>query len=161
VGDSLISAVYPRNNVGHRRVLADYGFESYRGGQPAPRRSLPEKLRTVAFGSGHPPLVTPTVDEYGLVDIPASLFLFSFEGAPLRLSRPVVGDPVVELVERGPAAAADSDGVLHLWLHPNNLVGDAHVQRMDATLRAIDEHRDAVSVTTMGEIARRFRKTTA
>jgi len=159
-GIDLTSAVYPRNNVGHRRVLADYGFESYRGRQPASRRSLPEKLRTVAFGSGHPPLVTPTVDEHGLIDIPASLFLFSFEGAPLRLSQPVVGDPVIELVERG-LAAADSDGVLHLWLHPNNLVGDAHVQRIDAIPRATDEHRDAVSVTTMGEIARRFGKTTA
>jgi len=160
-GIDLTSVAYPRNNIGHRSVLADYGFESYRGRQPAPRRSVPEKVRTVALGSGHPPLVTPTTDEYGLVNIPASLFLFSFEGLPLRLSRPVVGDPIVKLVERGLAAAAESDRVLHLWLHPNNLVGEPQLRRMDAVLRAIDEYRDAVPVATMGEIARRYRTATA
>ncbi|WP_436910123.1 polysaccharide deacetylase family protein [Halosimplex marinum] len=151
------SFVFPRNNVGHVDLLSDYGFEVYRGRRPVERRSLPEKLATVAVGDGRPPLVEPAVDDGGLVNLPASLFLYSFEGPALRATKPVLGDPVVELVERGLAAAADGDGVLHLWLHPNNLVDDAAVERIEAVLRAIDEHREAVPVETMADVAARRR----
>jgi hypothetical protein len=150
------SFVFPRNNVGHVDLLADYGFEVYRGRRPVARRSLPEKLKTVAVGDGRPPLVRPTVDD-GLVNLPASLFLYSFEGAPLRATKPLLGDPVVELVERGLDAAADEEGVLHLWLHPNNLVDDAAVERIEAVLRAVDDRRDAVPVETMASVAARRR----
>lgn len=151
------SFVFPRNNVGHLDLLTDYGFEVYRGRRPVERRSLPGKLKTVALGDGRPPLVRPTVDEHGLVNLPASLFLYSFQGHALRATKPVLGDPVVELVERGLDAAADGEGVLHLWLHPNNLVDDATLDRIEAVLRAIDERRDAVPVETMAEVAARRR----
>lgn len=151
------SFVFPRNSVGHVDLLPDYGFDVYRGRRPVERRSLPEKLRTVAVGEGRPPLVRPTAGDDGLVNLPASLFLYSFEGLPLRAAKPVVGDPVVELVERGLDAAAESEGVLHLWLHPNNLVDDAAVERIEAVLRAIDERRDAVPVETMAAVAARRR----
>ncbi|WP_415381215.1 polysaccharide deacetylase family protein [Halosimplex sp. TS25] len=156
-GIDLQSFVFPRNEVGHRDQLAEHGFGAYRGGRPVARRTLPQKLKTVAFGSGAPPLVTPAVDEYGLVDVPASLFLYSFEGPALRATKPVVGDPIVELVERGLDAAAEGEGVLHLWLHPNNLVGEPQVQRFEGVLRAIDAHRDEVPVETMAEVAARTR----
>ncbi|WP_123533264.1 polysaccharide deacetylase family protein [Halosimplex salinum] len=151
------SFVFPRNNVGHVDLLSEYGFESYRGQRPVPRRSLTEKLRTVAYGGGHPPLVTPQIHDSGLVNIPASLFLYSFEGVALRAARHAVGDPVVKLVERGLDAAAEEDGVLHLWLHPNNLVGEPERQRIESVLRAIDARRDEVPVETMADVARRER----
>ena len=150
------SFVYPRNNVGHVDLLSDYGFAVYRGRRPVERRSLPAKLRTVAVGDGRPPLVEPTVDDGGLVNLPASLFLYSFEGVALRAAKPLVGDPVVELVERGLDAAAERDGVLHLWLHPNNLVDDAAVERIEAVLQAVDERRAAVPVETMADVAARY-----
>ncbi|WP_436927190.1 polysaccharide deacetylase family protein [Halosimplex amylolyticum] len=156
-GIDLTSFVFPRNEVGHREQLAEHGFEAYRGSRPVPRRSLPEKLKTVAFGTGAPPIVTPAVDDHGLVNVPASLFLYSFEGIALRATKPVVGDPVVELVERGLDAAAEGDGVLHLWLHPNNLVGAPQVRRIEAVLRAIDARREEVPVETMAEVAARTR----
>lgn len=153
------SFVFPRNNVGHLDLLAEYGFETYRGRRPGPRRSLPEKLRTVALGDERPPLVTPETDEHGLVNLPASLFLYSYEGVARRVTEPLVGDPIVELVERGLDAAAGEEGVLHLWLHPNNLVGEPEVRRMEAVLEAIDERREAVPVETMAEVADRLRPT--
>ncbi|MFC7139034.1 polysaccharide deacetylase family protein [Halosimplex aquaticum] len=156
-GIDLRSLVFPRNELGHRDKLAEHGFDAYRGGRPTPRRTLPEKLKTVAFGSGHPPVVTPATDEYGLVNIPASLYLYSFEGPALRATKPFVGDPIVELVERGLDAAAESEGVLHLWLHPNNLVGEPQVRRIEGVLRAIDAHRDEVPVETMAAVAARAR----
>ncbi|WP_459191998.1 polysaccharide deacetylase family protein [Halosimplex sp. J119] len=154
-GIELSSVAFPRNDVGHRDQLAEHDFDAYRGVRPTRRRTLPQKLKTVTVGSGHPPIVTPAVDEYGLVNIPASLFLYSYEGTLLRATKPVVGDPVVELVERGLEAAASDDGVLHLWLHPNNLLGEPQVSRMEAVLGAIDARREEVPVETMGEIAER------
>ena len=154
-GINVESFVFPRNEVGHLDLLADHGFRSYRGRRPTPRRSLVSKLRTTAAGSGRPPLVTPEREDNGLVNVPASLFLYSFEGRPLQVTRPVVGDPVVELVRRGLDAAADDEGILHLWLHPNNVVGEAEKRRLDAVLAAIDDSREDVPVETMADVAAR------
>jgi peptidoglycan/xylan/chitin deacetylase (PgdA/CDA1 family) len=76
------SFVFPRNAVGYRELLADRGFTTYRGARSLPpsgvRRSL-GKL-AAAVDPDRVELVAPTVDEYGLVDIRPSLFLFGFEG---------------------------------------------------------------------------------
>lgn len=156
------SFVFPRNRVGHRDLLAEYGFTSYRGRKPSEfgdnrRLLLPWKALRSLRGAT-PPLVEPWVDEWGLVNIPASLYLFEFE---THLAAALPEHPIVRRARAGVDAAAASDGVFHLWFHPNNLRSDAHVDRLREVLSYIATRRDegAVTVETMDEIARETRDT--
>jgi peptidoglycan/xylan/chitin deacetylase (PgdA/CDA1 family) len=160
MGLSLTSIVFPRNDVGHRDVLAAYGFESYRGGRSArwydtaitPRLG---KLLDATLVRSSPPLSTPSVDEHGLVDVPASLCLFGFEGLARSVVEPIGGDPILRQATRGIDAAVDADGVFHLWLHPNDLVGERERGRLRRVLAHVAARRaDAdLTVKTMAEVA--------
>lgn len=152
LGESLRSFVFPRNRVGHRGVLAEHGFDCYRG--PAPRRIDHTPLRPIAKLAGvTPPIVTPSIDEYGLVDVPPSLDLYGFEGLARSVAEPVIGDPVVRQAERGADEAANSDGVFHLWLHPNNLTEEADFERLQRVLACLDRRRGDLAFKTMGKVA--------
>lgn len=161
-GLELRSFVYPRNAVDHRRVLAEFGYEAYRGGHPAHRTGRGRRMAKVAdvVWPDRLPLVRPTVDEYGMVDVPASLFLYRSG----RLTRSVVerawNDPVVVQATRGIDRAAEEDGVFHLWLHPNNLVEERDVRRIRSVLRYLRKRADETDlrVETMRDVARRVRE---
>lgn len=159
--DSFDSFVFPRNVVGHRAVLAERGFSCYRGVAPARRvASLPgaRPLGKLARATlAQPLVVTPQVDEFGLVDIPASLFLFGFEGRARTVIESVWDDPIIREARRGIDAAAGDDGVFHLWLHPNDLTEKRDTQRLRAILGHITERRDetALAVETMRAVAAR------
>lgn len=162
-GIEMESFVFPRNLVGHRDLLAEYGFTNYRGVAPdrwyddTPVRK-PGKLATYALGATAPPLVTPAVDEYGLVNVPASMYLFGFEGAPNDALSAVGTDPVVRQVELGLERLLErEEGVLHLWLHPNNLTTASDRDRMREVTRLVADHRDdhGVAVETMAGVADR------
>lgn len=151
------SFVFPRNRIGHREVLASYDIESYRGTGPrirGPTRRL-RKLAVATVARSDPRLVTPYVDDAGLVNVPASLFLFSFEGAARATVEPVFGDPVLRHAKRGIDAAAAADGVFHMWLHPNNIVTGRDAHRIDRIFEYLDRRRNdsAVRVRTMDEVA--------
>jgi peptidoglycan/xylan/chitin deacetylase (PgdA/CDA1 family) len=154
----LDSFVYPRNDVGHRGVLSEYGIGAYRG-----QTETPEGIRAVIdslFGD-RSLLVEPHVDDHGLVNVPASLFLFGFEWPDRGLIESLWTDPLLHVVRREIDRAAAEDGLLHLWLHPNNLVDERDDRRMRAILEYIDRRREAddLIVETMGEVARRVRTT--
>ena len=160
-GVALDSLVFPRNNAGHLDVLADNGFTCYRGN--APRRWYDEtplrsagKLTTYALGLSHPPIVEPRVDRHGLVDVPASLYLYGFEGVAQSLVAPLSECPVLQQVEAGLDALAErEEGVLHLWLHPNNITSEAAFERMVGVVDLVNEYRrdHGVTVETMGDVA--------
>lgn len=153
---SMRSFVFPRNSVGHRAVLSEYGFECYRGVAPGQHTPL-DKLTAATVGEPEPRLVTPGIDEFGLVNVPASLYLFSFEGRPRRLVTTLFEDPIVKHARRGIDAAASGDGVFHMWLHPNNLVGRPEIARLRAIFDYLDSRRDDLRIETMGEVASRVR----
>jgi peptidoglycan/xylan/chitin deacetylase (PgdA/CDA1 family) len=162
---TLSSFVFPRNAIAHRDVLADHGFACYRGTSPTVGSSLPleRQLSKVLGGMTRPPvppLVDATVDEHGLVDVPASLYLFGFQGIARRVVDTVRGDPIVRSVRRGLDAVAGTDRILHLWLHPNDLRTVADVNRLRRVLDLLRDRTDAggVRVQTMGEIADRVRE---
>lgn len=167
-GLSMDSFVYPRNKVGHRDLLAEYGFTTYRGNRPKSWTDSNETLGKVAklvrgtVPATSPPVVEPSVDEYGLVNIPASLYLFGFEGRARTVAETVYDDPIVLKAQRGIDTVADNDGVFHMWLHPNNLVDDRDCARMRAILSYVDERRHAgdVEVATMSTIAEEVTKDT-
>ncbi|WP_253741739.1 polysaccharide deacetylase family protein [Halorientalis sp. IM1011] len=158
---SLRSFVYPRNVVGFRAQLAEHGFRCYRTRTPsrwyddAPLYPL-AKLAGYTVGDA-PPVVTPRVDEHGLVELPASLDLFSLETPVTSALELIAEDPVVRQAKLGIDAAADTDGVFHLWLHPNNLTRAADFERLRAVLSHVARRRrdGAITVATMDEVARR------
>ncbi|WIV67856.1 polysaccharide deacetylase family protein [Natrialbaceae archaeon AArc-T1-2] len=152
-GLELESFVYPRNDVGHREALSEAGIRAYRGSTPTPE-GVRGVLGTLA---GQSLLVEPHVDEYGLVNVPASTFLFGFEGPIRTVAESVWEDPMVATARRGIDQATANDGVYHLWLHPNNLVDDRDRERMRAVLAYLARRRDETDLTveTMGEVARR------
>ncbi|MDL5360614.1 polysaccharide deacetylase family protein [Halalkalicoccus sp. NIPERK01] len=162
MGVELRSFVFPRNRVGHRDVLAAYGFRSYRGVRPdqwfdaVPMRRT-GKLLDAAVVRSAPPLVSPTVDEYGLVNLPASLDLFGFEGIARSLLEPTVGDPVVRQAKAGIDRALESEGVCHLWLHPNNLLAERDSDRLRTVLShlAARRERSSLAVETMRTVSER------
>jgi hypothetical protein len=166
---TMESFVYPRNGVRHREALADAGFTCYRSVAPHRRTPslLPRAVHRVAratVAETPPPLVTPSLDEYGLVEIPASMFCFTFEGLPRRIAESTVGDPVVKQARLGVDAAARSDdGVFHLWLHPNNVVTPADIDRMETIFEYVDQVRETtdLSVETMADLADQVRSAEA
>ena len=160
------SFVFPRNGIAHRDVLAEWGLHCYRGASPvADGPALTRPLRNVLSGTrlGKPLLVEPTIDVYGLVNVPASLFCFSFEGLARRMCTPLIGDPVVRKARRGIDQATESDpeddAIFHLWLHPNDVRAEYAFERIEAILGYLDERRREtdLSVETMGQVARRHR----
>ncbi|WP_255171684.1 polysaccharide deacetylase family protein [Natrononativus amylolyticus] len=156
----LESFVFPRNDVGHLSALADLGFRAYRGRSPTPDgfRGVLETTFT-----SRSLLVEPVVDEHGLVNVPASLFLFGFEGPARSVAESVWDDPMVALARRGIDRAAREDGVFHVWLHPNNLRNERDDDRMRAILRYLDRQRaeTGLTVETMADVAGRLTSTPA
>lgn len=154
------SFVFPVNEVGHLDLLAEHGFDCYRGRQPT-RPGPGRKLADSVLGRGAPPLVEPAVDPRGLVNVPASQYLFGFEGVARSAVEPVFGDPVVGRARRGLDRLADGGNgdVLHLWLHPHNLTRERDFERMRAVLSYAAELRDRgeIHVETMRDVARRVR----
>lgn len=162
------SFVFPRNGIGHREVLTEFGYECYRGRRPwEPDSSLRERVMRVATKStlirGSVPLEEPSLDEYGLLNVPASMYLFDFEGIPRRLLGSVREDPVVVRAKRGIDAAATEDGLFHMWLHPNDLVTPRDEDRVESIFRYVDHVRDSTSLTveTMGDVAEAARRSDA
>ncbi|MCL7416714.1 MAG: polysaccharide deacetylase family protein [Halalkalicoccus sp.] len=161
-GIELHSFVFPRNKVGHRDVLAAYGIRSYRGVRPrqwfdTPRARRTGKFLDAALVRSPPPLVSPSVDEYGLVNLPASLDLFGFEGLARRVLTSTVGDPVVRQARAGIDRAVESEGVFHCWLHPNNLLTERDVERLRRVLSYLAARRESTPLTveTMRTVSER------
>ncbi|RKD97355.1 polysaccharide deacetylase family protein [Halopiger aswanensis] len=150
---SIETFIYPRNDVGHRDVLADHGVRAYRGRSPT--RDGVRGLFDSTFRD-HSLLVEPIVDEYGLVNVPASLFLFGFEGPARTVAESIWEDPMVVQARRGIDEAAESDGIFHMWLHPNNLTHERDDRRMRAILAYLDQKRSRTDLTveTIADVAR-------
>lgn len=159
VGVEFESFVYPRNAVGHRDLLAEFGFRCYRGTGQEPESRLRRTAWKLLATSGHSsvPLTTPTVDEYGLVDIQPSLYLFGFEGWPRQVATALWDDPVVRLAKRGIDRANREDALVHFWLHPNNLQTERDVSRVRRIVAYAAAQRDRtdLSIETMADVAAR------
>lgn len=157
---ALDSLVFPRNRVGHRDGLADRGFRCYRGTTPGKwyagsRFQTPLKLLDWSPLGRAPPLVTPRVDEYGLVNVPASLYLYGFQGRARELAARAGYDPLLAVAKRGVEKAVAGDGVFHAWLHPHNLLQPGGRERFDAFLAYVARRRRETDlrVRTMRDVA--------
>ncbi|MFW6384983.1 MAG: polysaccharide deacetylase family protein [Halodesulfurarchaeum sp.] len=164
-GVEFESFVFPRNAVGYRDVLADAGYTVYRGERIQPSAGVARSVDKLAraIDPDRVRLVEPYVDEYGLVDVPPSLFLFGFEGVPRTVVESVWADPMVRQAKHGIDRASRDDGVFHIWLHPSQLVSERDVRRVRAVLEHVDRRRrdSGLAVETMADVAKRLSVSTA
>lgn len=160
--DWLRSVAFPDGDVGHRDVLAAYGFECYpKASKSTTGRSsflalLGMAVRNVTKSS--PPLVEPETDDHGLLAVPISMSLFPLSGRAKSIARTGRSDLVEDLVKRGVDRAANSDGVFHLSIRLSDLQTQADFDRLSAILEHVVERRreHTLDVETLGMLARRL-----
>ncbi len=156
-GEKPVSFVFPRNTIDYLEELADAGFITYRGVEPAWYVSTCGGFRKICHILDQvfaitPPVVMPTCTANNLVDIPASMLYLSMDGfrkyIPLR-SR-------VRKAKKGIQRAIDERKIFHLWFHPFNIASDRRmIMGLEEIFTMVDEERDRgrVQVMTMGQVA--------
>ena len=160
MGLSMQSFSFPRNQVGHREVLAESGFACFRGPEPTWYGSplVPAIIQRVAHllnvvTMAQPPVSLPMRTTDGLVDVPGSMVYFPAHG--LRRIIPVSWR--VRRALKGLDAAVRERRVFHLWMHPTNLVDE--MEAMFKGLRQILGHvsrlrdRGLLDAMPMGALA--------
>ena len=105
--------VYPRNLVDHEDVLARHGFAGYRTARPGRSRLASLLAEFNIFEA--PDRAVPKRD---IVPIPPGFFLNWRSGVRKRVPARVTQMRVRRLLAR----AWRTDGVVHYWLHPENVV---------------------------------------
>ena len=160
------SFVYPRNVIGFRPLLASYGFKGYRGRTPLPwwlngTLQPVTKVASLYRSGAAAPVVKPSVDRYGLVNVPASLYLFGFEGPFATAVEQLTADPIVCAAKRGIEEVAAGTGVFHLWMHPNNLISVRERNRLRTIFAHLDSVRndDDINIAPMKEVISQYGET--
>jgi peptidoglycan/xylan/chitin deacetylase (PgdA/CDA1 family) len=157
---SLKSFVFPRNEVGHLGLLAEYGFSNYRGPEPSRYDALrlPSSIKRLThladvLTAAEPPVVLPKREGDGLYNIPGSMIYFPMHG--LRKHIPV--EFRVRRARKGLDAAVREKRIFHLWFHPTNLADEP--EEMFRGLRLIFEYardlrqRGLMNYRNMGGLA--------
>ncbi len=170
----LKSFVFPKNKIGYQNLLKKYGFTCYRGLKPPSwydkislqrRGVITENIRKgskfldFTVIRTKPIIVNPIIDEFGLINIPASLKVFSFEGKAREISDKLFGDPVWFKIKKGINFITKNKGILHLWFHPNDLTQEKDFKRLVKILRFINKKKKEtdLEVKTMKDVAEKVR----
>lgn len=139
-GLALETLVYPRNQVGHVDLLAGHGLRGYRqrlnrgGGPLAKAAALASELNV--FERPQPDTL-PASDQPAA--IPSGHFFNWRVGA-----RRVVPRWTTEMRWRRMLEAANDGEVVHLWLHPHNIItGPETLPLLERVLRDVARLRDA------------------
>ncbi len=153
------SLVFPQNRVAHLDVLREYGIMAYRGAAHDWYRWLPRPLQRPLHLLDRTLGTTPPTYAYhdrvtdeGLVDLPASQFLMSYDGPRARIPT----EARVRQAERGIRRAMDRGEIFHLWFHPFNLgSSDAMFDALTQILARVWGARAAgtLRTMTMGDLA--------
>jgi hypothetical protein len=153
-GVSLQTMIYPRNQVAHTDLLPEFGISGYRDSNE--KRS--------AYGSK----IGTLVDEFNVfskssvhskqevpIKISAGYFL-NWQNGPRLLIPPTV---TVRRFNHLLDHAEKTGGVVHMWLHPHNLItGKNQVQLFNQVLRSVAQRqsRGSLSVLTMGDYCKQI-----
>ena len=153
-GVSLQSMIYPRNQVAHTDLLPQFDISGYRDSDDK-RSAYASKIGTLvdefnifSKSSAHSEQEVPT-------RIPAGYFL-NWQNGPRLIIPPTI---TVRRFNHLLDHAEKTDGVVHMWLHPHNLItGKNQVQLFNRVLQSV-AHRQAqgsLSVLTMGEYCKQI-----
>jgi hypothetical protein len=127
--------VYPRNLVAHPEILGRHGLVGYRAAPP-------DRSRAASLASEFNVFAKPQSAEAtdGLIQIPGGHFL-NWRSGPRRLVPPAVTRLRGQrLLER----AARDGGVVHYWLHPENIAtGPSTLKLLQGLIEDVARQRDA------------------
>ncbi len=154
--------VFPRNIVGFFDLLARAGIRVYRGHTKRWFDIPPRSFRRLLMLFNYifaitPPTVMPMLDDYGMVNIPDSMLLFSRNG-PRSLVSPksITGMGITGLNQ-----AAKKREIFHLYFHPSNFTYKTEIQFqiLEAILRHAQTLREqgVLEILTLLEIDKRIR----
>ena len=114
----LKTFIFPRNNVGHLNLLSERGYLGYREALRRPAGALGQAVRLGAeFNILCRAQVPRPPRKDGLVPIPAGHFLNWRFGARRRVPISVTIARWKHMIN-----SARDGGVVHLWLHPHNMI---------------------------------------
>jgi peptidoglycan/xylan/chitin deacetylase (PgdA/CDA1 family) len=136
---SLETFVFPRNQTGHLDLLRSHGFIGYRQRLRRPYGRLGRALGVCEEFNIWATGQCPAVVDHGLVPIPSGRFLNWRVG--MRSSIPP-GITAARWRHQLRSAAANC-GIVHLWLHPHNLItAPDTVYLLEQVLQSVAEMRD-------------------
>nr|PZN50163.1 MAG: hypothetical protein DIU68_18800 [Chloroflexota bacterium] len=150
--------IFPRNRVGHLPVFRQFGFTCYRGIEvmpPAYRlpllgkflRRYSEELSIIVA----PQVYVPSIDASGLVNLPASRWLFGFNRRIERVLDAVNLHLVrIQPILRGIDRAARERRVFHLWAHPYEFRTRKDIEKLRYIFRHVAEHIEAGTLRSVG-----------
>lgn len=160
-GINIKSFVFPRNSVGHLKILSKYGFTNFRG----PRLDLNNTNRF--FGKfiqflelifPLPPQTSKLTIKSGLVNVRGSSYFVSGRGLRRLISKGVR----FENAKRGIEAAINKNEVFHLYTHPTDFTDDSEKLFSDfekiLKYAAAKRSKRLLEIKTMGEIAKDYVK---
>jgi peptidoglycan/xylan/chitin deacetylase (PgdA/CDA1 family) len=156
------SLVYPQNRIAHTDLLLKHGMITYRGPEPSWYRGMPGSARRIGHLLDRTLAVTPPTFTHsdclhsdGLVNLPASQFLMSYDGVRGRIP---TASRVMQ-AKRGLKQAIERDEIYHLWFHPFNLgSSDAMFEALSQILSEVWRLREGgvLLTRTMGDVAAEF-----
>lgn len=136
--------VYPRNLVAHVDVLARHGFAGYRTARSGRWRFRSLMSEFNLFAKPQDPLPSREI-----VNIPAGFFL-NWRSGLRRLVPPAVTTLRARRLLR---AAANTGGIVHYWLHPENVASaPSTLQLLAALAGEVARARDAGDCEVMTQL---------
>lgn len=162
IGHTPTTLIFPRNNIRHLDIVKEYEFECIRTNPPV-RFKHPlykfKKFTSYMLGLGNPPIVKPIENSHGLIEIPASINMYNFEGGARKFSNAIGKKPVLGQIENGLkrlCATESTNAIFHIRLHPNDITTAQDRERLANLCDLIEEYRgiNGVKVRTMGQISK-------
>lgn len=158
------SVAFPRNQAGYLKAFKDAGYICYRGDELRPKGSRFTLLRKamnvfdLIFQVRSPLVYDPILEENGLVNLPASRWLFGMNRrveavldavglANLRIR------PMVDAVKR----AAREGKIVHIWAHPEEFTSDRDFEKLRYLLKQVADEvkQGSMQSITMIDLARK------
>jgi len=155
-GLGFSSFVFPRNQLGNKRLLERHGVAVYRGEDHAWHQRIRGRHATAGRIANLADKILPIAPEPvrperdgSMVNLPGSMLFMSRNGLRKFAARGVTASKL----DKGIDAAIRSEGVFHLWFHPSNFYhsGESQFAVFEAfigTLRGLVD-RDLIEVKPM------------
>jgi hypothetical protein len=145
--EHLRTMVYPRNQIAHADLLAEFGCKAYRG-----HRRFPSRAHSLLseFDLGTPSQPMPAAGNGGALELPSGVFVNWRSGPRKLVPTAVTRRRARNLLHH----AARTGGVAHFWLHPENIAtAPATLANVEAVVAEIVRLRDAGQICVETQIS--------
>lgn len=163
-GIKLSSFIFPRNAEGHKRVLSEFGYKAYRSqGRISSKSKIGRALNLLLATAGPEPVV-PMIDEYGMVEIPTSIYL-SLDGNTTGIGGILCKSPPRNTLrwylQSGLEKTVNEGGVFHAWMHPHEYGKTVSRKDFEYMIDLVKKYKvkGELRVATMSQVAEKVHET--